>query len=65
MGARYGVPDLTRACVAMGVDGLLIETHPCPEVAKSDAAQQLSLQQFTSLHNSLGSIANAVGKRLI
>ena len=46
MGYRYGVPDLTRACVAMGIDGLLIESHPYPEEAKSDASQQLEFDEF-------------------
>jgi 3-deoxy-7-phosphoheptulonate synthase len=65
IGYAYGVPDLTRACVAMGVDGLLIETHPNPKIAKSDAAQQLNFEQFTNLYHSLKPIANAVGYNLI
>jgi len=64
IGYAYGVPDLSRACVAMGVDGLLIETHPNPKVAKSDAEQQLDFEQFRALHNSLGAVANAVGRRI-
>ena len=35
IGYAYGVPDLARACVAMGVDGLLIETHPNPKEEKA------------------------------
>jgi 3-deoxy-7-phosphoheptulonate synthase len=35
MGYAYGVADLTRACVAMGIDGLLIEAHPNPKVEHS------------------------------
>ena len=65
MGWAYGVADLTRACMAMGVDGLLVETHPNPGVALSDASQQLDHQQFKSLFNSLGPIANAVGKKIV
>ncbi|MFC2123249.1 3-deoxy-7-phosphoheptulonate synthase [Bacteroidota bacterium] len=65
MGHRYGVPDLTRACTAMGIDGLLIEVHPDPSVAKSDASQQLDHEQFRDLYKSLGSIATSVGKRII
>ncbi len=61
MGYRYGVADLARACVAMGVDGLLIETHPNPDVAKSDASQQLNFAQFSALHDSLKPVATAVG----
>ncbi len=65
MGYRYGVPDLARAAVAMGVDGLLIETHPTPEQAKSDAAQQLNFREFESLFHTLQPIANAIGKQII
>jgi 3-deoxy-7-phosphoheptulonate synthase len=65
MGYAYGVADLARACTAMGVDGLLIETHPTPELAKSDAAQQLSHAQFEDMYKSLEPIAKAVGKKLV
>jgi len=65
LGARYGIADLSRACVAMGIDGLLIETHPNPTVAKSDAAQQLTFDMFEEMNASLKSIANAVGKVMI
>lgn len=65
MGYAYGVADLARACTAMGVDGLLIETHPTPCQAKSDAAQQLSHAQFEDMYKSLEPIAKAVGKTLV
>lgn len=65
MGFAYGVPDLARACVAMGIDGLLIETHPNPKVAKSDASQQLTHEEFTALYESLQPVAQAVGRKMI
>ena len=65
MGYRYGGPDLTRACLAMGAEGLLIETHPTPEIAKSDAAQQLNLDEFRTMYNTLQPIAQAIGRTLI
>jgi 3-deoxy-7-phosphoheptulonate synthase len=65
IGYAYGVADLSRACVAMGVDGLLIETHPNPKVAKSDAEQQLNFEQFRALHKSLGAVAEAVGRKIV
>ena len=65
MGYAYGITDLARACTAMGVDGLLIETHPCPECAQSDAAQQLNHRQFAEMYASLQPIAAAVGKTLV
>jgi 3-deoxy-7-phosphoheptulonate synthase len=65
IGYAYGVPDLARACVAMGVDGLLIETHPNPAVAKSDASQQLNFEEFTALYKSLQPVALAVGRKIV
>ena len=65
MGYAYGIGDLARACTAMGIDGLLIETHPCPQCAQSDAPQQLNHQQFGEMYTSLKPIAQAVGKTLV
>lgn len=65
MGHAYGVPDLARACTAMGCDGLLIEVHPDPKVAMSDASQQLDHEEFRDLSKSLHSVASAIGRKLI
>jgi 3-deoxy-7-phosphoheptulonate synthase len=65
IGWAKGVPDLARACAAAGVDGLLIETHPEPAKAWSDAAQQLDFQEFEQLYSTLGAVAAAVGRRLV
>lgn len=65
MGYAYGVADLSRACVAMGIEGLLIESHPRPKEAWSDAAQQLDFNQFAALNSSLKSVANAVGRQMV
>lgn len=65
LGYRYGIADLSKACVAMGIDGLLIEVHPDPTVAKSDAAQQLYHDQFTQLLSELKPVAQAVGRTLV
>lgn len=64
MGYAYGVPDLTRAALAMGVDGLLIEVHPTPAKALSDASQQLDFATFATLYRSLAQLAPAVGRTL-
>lgn len=45
-GARQYLPVLGRAAVAAGVDGLFIETHPCPSEALCDAASQLDVSQL-------------------
>lgn len=65
IGYAYGVADLSRACIAMGIDGLLIETHPNPKVAKSDADQQLNFEQFRELYKSMDAVANAVGRKIV
>lgn len=65
LGYRYGISDLSKACVAMGVDGLLIEVHPNPAEAKSDASQQLYHDQFIRLMEELKPVAAAVNKKLV
>lgn len=64
LGYRYGIADLSRAAVAMGVEGLLIESHPDPAVAKSDAAQQLDHSAFRELYGSLNAVAKAINKEI-
>lgn len=48
-GNREMVPYLMRAALAVGVDGLFIETHPEPEKAISDAANQVRLADMKQL----------------
>jgi 3-deoxy-7-phosphoheptulonate synthase len=45
---------MSRAAVAVGADGLIIEVHPCPERALSDGPQSLDLNGFTELMKDLG-----------
>ena len=65
LGYRFGIADLSKACVAMGIDGLLIEAHPDPSVAKSDAAQQLDHDAFRTLLGQLQPVAKAVGYEIV
>jgi len=65
MGLAFGVTPLAKACVAMGIDGLLIEAHPNPKVAKSDAAQQLDHAQFKNMLKEITPVANAVGYKIV
>jgi 3-deoxy-7-phosphoheptulonate synthase len=65
IGYAYGVPDLARSCMALGIDGLLIESHPNPKVAQSDAEQQLNFEEFRALHASLKKVGEAVGYKVI
>ena len=52
-GKRSLVPALSRAAVAIGANGLLVEVHPCPEKAISDGAQSLTLETFREMMQSL------------
>ncbi len=58
------VAPVSRAAVAVGADGLLIEVHPHPEQAVSDGAQSLKLARFAALMQSLRPVAEAVGRTL-
>jgi len=52
-GKRSLVPALSRAGVAIGADGLIVEVHPCPEKAVSDGAQSLTLESFRKMMRDL------------
>ena len=55
---------MAMASVAAGADGLLIEVHPNPKYALSDAAQQLSIEEFIKLTADIAKIAGIVGKTI-
>jgi 3-deoxy-7-phosphoheptulonate synthase len=52
-GKQSLVPAVSRAAVAIGADGLLVEVHPCPEKAFSDGPQSLNLEQFRRMMRDL------------
>lgn len=52
-GRRSLIAIMSKAAIAAGADGLLIEVHPCPELALSDGPQSLDLAEFSSLMSSL------------
>jgi 3-deoxy-7-phosphoheptulonate synthase len=52
-GRRDLVPALSRAALAAGADGLIVEVHPEPERALSDGAQSLNLQGFAAMMRDL------------
>jgi 3-deoxy-7-phosphoheptulonate synthase len=58
------VPALSKAAVAVGADGLIIEVHPEPEKALCDGAQSLNPAQFVTLMGEMKTIALAVGRYL-
>lgn len=48
-GNRSLITPLSKAALAVGSDGLIIETHPNPNLAYSDGEQSLSLEEFNNL----------------
>lgn len=65
-GVTGGLPSMIstigRAAIAVGADGLFIETHPDPSVAKSDGANMLPLDRLESLLGSLSVLRAAVNE---
>ena len=61
-GVRAYVAPLAKAAVAAGADGLMIETHPCPERALSDGPQSLTFDQFQELCTELRPYAALAGR---
>lgn len=58
------VPALSKAAVACGADGLLIEVHSHPEDAMSDGAQSLIPANFMQLMEDLKIIAKSIGREI-
>lgn len=56
------VEPVSRAAVAAGADGLLIEVHPRPDEAVSDGAQSLKPKRFATLMKNIELVAEAVGR---
>ena len=63
-GHAWMVPALSRAAIAVGADGLLIEVHRRPADALSDGEQSLTPHEFDDLVKEIGKIAVAVGRCL-
>jgi len=58
------VAPVSRAAIAVGADGLLIEVHPHPANALSDGAQSLKPEKFAALIEELRPIAAVLGKTI-
>jgi len=58
------VAAVSRAAIAAGADGLLIEVHPDPAAALSDGPQSITPQQFERLMQGAREIAQAVGRTI-
>ena len=62
-GHAWMVPELAKAAVAAGADGLMIEVHNNPAKAKCDGAQSLTPDQFDELMQFIGKEVEFFGKK--
>lgn len=58
------VPDLSKAALAVGADGLIIEVHNNPECALCDGAQSLKPERFSKLMSDLKELSYVLGKKI-
>ena len=63
-GVRSLVLPMSRAAVAVGADGLMIEVHPKPEEALSDGPQSLYPSDFVNLIMETEKVATSIGKKI-
>lgn len=58
------IPPMARAAIAAGADGIMIEVHPNPDVALSDADQALDLDDFEKLMEEIRPIVTAMNRSI-
>jgi 3-deoxy-7-phosphoheptulonate synthase len=63
-GLRWMVPVMSKAAVAAGADGLILEVHYKPEEALCDGHQSLSPDEFAQLMADLKKIARAIDREI-
>lgn len=61
-GRPESIDTLAKAGIAVGVDGLFLETHPDPQKAKSDGANMLQLDRLEGLLTRWAALKDAVNK---
>ena len=59
-GKQSLIGPVSRAAIAVGADGIIVEVHPCPERALSDGPQSLDLPQFERVMRGLSAPLRAV-----
>jgi 3-deoxy-7-phosphoheptulonate synthase len=64
-GKRSLILPLSRAALAAGADGLLIEVHNQADAAKSDGPQSIDFKAFDQLYNSIKTLAPLLGKKIL
>ena len=63
-GITWMIEPLSKAAIAAGADGLIIEVHPSPKNASCDGAQSLTPEVFGDIMKAVAPIAKAVGRTL-
>jgi len=63
-GKRNKVTPLSRAAIAVGADGLIVEVHTNPDKALSDGIQSLYPDQFEELMSQIRQIAPVVNRMI-
>jgi 3-deoxy-7-phosphoheptulonate synthase len=63
-GRRDLVLPLTRAAIAVGADGIIVETHPRPEEALSDGPQQIPSAEFGAFADEVRALVALMGKEI-
>jgi 3-deoxy-7-phosphoheptulonate synthase len=63
-GCAWMVPDMAKAALAAGADGIMIEVHNDPEHALCDGEQSLRPEAFTDLMETLRKYAELEGKKI-
>lgn len=64
-GLRDKIAPMSRASVAAGCDGLIIEVHHDPDSAMCDGAQSLYPEQYDKLYHDIKKIAQIVDKKVL
>lgn len=58
------VPAMTKAAIAAGADGIIVEVHPRPEKALSDGKQSLTFENFAAMMEEVRVLASALGRKV-
>jgi 3-deoxy-7-phosphoheptulonate synthase len=64
IGLRRHIPAMALAAIAAGADGIMMEVHNNPELAKSDGEQALVPREFLDVVSRMKIVAEAVGRSL-
>lgn len=64
-GRRELISPMSKAAIAAGADGLIIEVHPIPKESTSDGAQTIDFTHFKNLMAEIDLVAKAVGRTLM